>query len=124
MVFHSISSNIDEVLSINPSANVSVFEDFHAHHQDWLTYTSRTDRPDELCFSFSVSNDLTQLVNFPTQITECDSHSPALLDLFPSSDASNVPQWLSLDWEILVLLLFQFPLTFSKTQKGMILFFV
>ena len=35
-----------------------------------------------------ISNDLTQIVNFPTQIPDCDSHSPALLDLFHSSDAS------------------------------------
>ena len=27
------------------------------------------------------------MVNFPTQIPYCDSHSPALLDLFISSDA-------------------------------------
>ena len=27
-------------------------------------------------------------VNFPTWILDCDSHSPALLDLFISSDAS------------------------------------
>ena len=33
-VFDSISSNIDEVLSINPSANVSVFGDFNIHHKD------------------------------------------------------------------------------------------
>ena len=33
-------------------------------------------------------NILTQMVNFPTQIPDCDSHSPALLDLFLSSDAS------------------------------------
>ena len=38
--------------------------------------------------NFSISNDLTQMVNFPTQISDCDSHSPALLDLFLSSDAS------------------------------------
>ena len=35
-----------------------------------------------------ISNDLTQMVNFPTRIPDCDSHSPALLDLFISSDAS------------------------------------
>ena len=29
------------------------------------------------------------MVNFPTQIPGCDSHSPALLDLFISSDASS-----------------------------------
>ena len=33
------------------------------------------------------SNNLTQMVNFPTQIPDCDCHSPALLDLFLSSDA-------------------------------------
>ena len=78
-VFDSISSNTDEVPSINPSANVFVFEDFNVHHKDWLTYSGGTDRPGELCYNFSVSNDLTQMVN---------SHSPALLDLFISSGAS------------------------------------
>ena len=29
------------------------------------------------------------MVNFPTQILDCDFHSPALLDLFLSSDTSN-----------------------------------
>ena len=86
-VFDSISSNIDEVLSINPSA-VFVFGDFNVHHKDWLTYSSGTDRPGELCYNFSISNDLTQIVNFPTRIPDCDSHIPALLDLFLSSDAS------------------------------------
>ena len=85
-VFDSISSNIDEVLSINPSA-VFVFGDFNVHHKDWLTYSSGIDRPGELCYNFSISNDLTQMVNFPTRIPDCDSHSPALLDLFLSFDA-------------------------------------
>ena len=86
--FYSISSNIDEVLSINPSASVFVFGDFNVHHKDWLTYSGRTDRPGELCYNFSISSDLTQIVNFPTRIPDCDSHSPALLDLFISSDAN------------------------------------
>ena len=87
-VFDSISSTIDEVLSINPSVNVFVFGDFNVHHKDWLTYSGGTDRPSELCYNVSISNDLTQIVNFPTRIPDCDSHSPALLDLFISSDAS------------------------------------
>ena len=37
---------------------------------------------------FQISNDLTQMVNFPTRIPDCDSHNPALLDLFLSSEAS------------------------------------
>ena len=88
MVFDSVLSNIDEVLLINPSANVFVFGYLNIHHKDWLTYSSGTDRPGELCYNFSTSNDLTQMVNFPTRIPDCDSHSPALLDLFLSSDAS------------------------------------
>ena len=42
----------------------------------------------DLCHNFSISNDLTQIVNFPTWIPDCDSHSPALLDLVLSSDSS------------------------------------
>ena len=42
MVFDSISFIIDEVLSINPSANV-VFIDFNVHHKDWLTYSGGAD---------------------------------------------------------------------------------
>ena len=49
MVFDSISSNIDEVLSINPSANVFVFGDFNVHYKNWLTSSGGTDRPGELC---------------------------------------------------------------------------
>ena len=47
-VFDSISSNIDEVLSINPSTNVFVFGDFNAHHKDWLTYSGGADTSGEL----------------------------------------------------------------------------
>ena len=38
-------------------------------------------------YKFFISNDLSQMVNFPTQIPHCDSHSHAYLDLFLSSDA-------------------------------------
>ena len=87
MVFDSISFNKDEALSINPSA-VFVFGDFNVHHKDWLTYSGGTDQPGELCCNFSITNDLTQIVNFPTRIPDCDSHNPALLDLFLTSDTS------------------------------------
>ena len=50
-VFDSISSNIDEVLTISPSA-VIVFADFNVHHKDWLIYSGGTDSPGELGYNF------------------------------------------------------------------------
>ena len=34
------------------------------------------------CYNVSISNDRAQMVLFPTQIPDCDSHNPTLLDLF------------------------------------------
>ena len=82
MVFDSISPNRDDVLLINPSANVFVVGDFDVLQKDKLTYFGRTDGPSELC------DDLTQLVNYPSGISDCDCQNPVLLDLFLSSDAS------------------------------------
>ena len=69
-VFDSVSSNIGEVLLIIPSTNVFPFGDFNT------------------TFNFSISNGVTQMVDFPTWIPDGDSHSPALLNLFISSDYS------------------------------------
>ena len=88
MIFDFTSSNIDEVPSIKPSANVFVLGDFNGHHKDMLTYFGGTDRTGELCYNFSISNDRTQMVNFPTQIPNCYCHSPVLSDLFISSNAT------------------------------------
>ena len=57
------------------------------------------------------------MVNFPTWIPDCDSHSPALLDISILLTLLFVLQWFSLDWEIPIMLLSQFPLTF-QTHKG------
>ena len=78
---------VDDVLSINPSANVFVFGDFNIHHKDWSTYSGGTDGSGKLCHNFSISSYLIQMVNFPTQLPDCDSHSLALLEFFLSSDA-------------------------------------
>ena len=75
-------SNIDEILSINPSANVFVFGDFNIHNKDWVTYSG-----EELIhlvnsvIIFFISDDLTQTVNFPTRIPGCDSNN-----ILPSFD--------------------------------------
>ena len=44
MDFGAISSNVDEVLSINRSADVFVFGDYNIHLKVWLTYSGKTDR--------------------------------------------------------------------------------
>ena len=86
--FYSVSSNKDEVLSISPSAKVFVCEDFKVHHKGWLIYSTEIDRPLANSCNFYFSKNLIQMVKFPIQILDCDSHSPALLDLFISSDTS------------------------------------
>ena len=117
-VFDSISSNIDEVLSIKPSANVFVFGDFNVYHKDWLTYSGGTDSSGELCYNFSISNDLAQMVNFPTRIPDFDSHIPVLLNFFLLT-LVFVLQWFFLHWEILIMLLSQFSLNFHHIRNKM-----
>ena len=82
----TILFSTDEVLSINPSANMFVLGDFNIHHKDWLIYFGGANRSANFYYNFSILNDLTQMVNFPTWIPDCDSHSPVFLDLFPASD--------------------------------------
>ena len=55
-VFGSVSSNINQVLSINPTGNVFVFGDFNVHHKDWLTYSGGTNRLGEICYNFYIVN--------------------------------------------------------------------
>ena len=105
MVFYSISSNIDEVVSTNPSANMFVFGDFNVHDEDWLTYFGGTDRPGELWYNCSISN-FTQMVNLILTVLLFWIYLFLLMLVC-------VLQWLSLYWEMLIMLLSQFPLTFS-----------
>ena len=105
-IFYSISSNIDEVLSVNPSANVFVFGEFKVHHNDWLTYSGGTDRPVIIFLSQKTLSQV--MVNFPFRIPEYDSDSPALLDFFLSFDTVIISTMLFLYWEILIMLS-QFP---------------
>ena len=64
------------------------FEKFNDQHKSWLTFCGGLDGYVELRYSFYILKDLTQMFNIPSQISDCDSHSPALLRLFLSSDAS------------------------------------
>ena len=114
-VFDSILSNIDQILSINPSANVFVFGDFNVHHKDWLTYSGGTDRPGELCYKLTLLRWLTFLLGFQTVILIVLLFWIYLFLL----TLVFVLQRLSLLWEILIMLLSQFPLTFHHINNGM-----
>ena len=62
-VFDSVSFNIDETLSINPFA-VFVFGDFNVHHDGWVTFSGKTDRPVQVCCNFIAQMTLLKWLNF------------------------------------------------------------
>ena len=86
-VFDSIVSDIDEVPLIKPSANKFVFGYIVVHHQDWLSYFGGTDRSGKLCYNFWLQATLLWWLT-TLLASQTGSHSPALLDLFISSQAS------------------------------------
>ena len=98
--------------------NVFVFGGFNVHHKGWLAYYGGIDGAAKLCYNLAISNDLTQIINFPTLITDCDFHSPALWDLFISSIASICSTMAFLLLEKPDHLFSQFILTFHQTQNG------
>ena len=107
-----------QVLSINPSA-VFVFGDFKVYHKDWLMYSGGTAWSGELCYNFlsqmALLRWLTLLLRSQTMILTVLLfwiHFYLLTLVFAL-------QWLSLYWEILIMLLSQFPLTFHKIQNRM-----
>ena len=42
---------------------------------DCVTYSDGNDRPGEICYKFSISNDLTQMVKFPTRVADFTDES-------------------------------------------------
>ena len=67
IVFDAISSHF---------ASVFVLGNLKVRDKDWLTYSGN--RSDKLHYNFSFSDNLAQIVNFPTRVSECDFHSRAL----------------------------------------------
>ena len=85
----------------------------------WLAeeVLSWTDRPDELWYNFAISDDFTQMVNFPTGIPDWDSSSSALLISVFLLMQVFVLQWLFLHWKILIMLLSQCSLSL-RPKRG------
>ena len=115
MVFDSFSSNTDEVLSINPSVNVSL-ETLTSIIRTWLPIlVELIDLLNSVTFFLSqmtLLRWLTFLLGSPTVILT------VLLFwiYFVLLTLVFVLQWLSFHWEILIMLLSQFPLTFIFTK--------
>ena len=106
-VFDSISSNIDDILSINPSVNVFVFVDFNVHHKDWLTYSGGTNQPGKIIF-------ISQMTLLLRRLTFLLGSQTVIL-IVPLLDCQNVfyNDFLS------IMLLSQFPLTFHQIHDEM-----
>ena len=99
-----------------------LFRDFNVHHKNSLTYSDGSDRPGELCYNFSTSKDLIQLVNFPTQITTVTLTVVLFFIYLFLLMLGFVLQRLSLHCEILIMLLSQFAVTFHEIHYGMLCF--
>ena len=70
-------------------------------------------------YNFSISDNLTQIVNFPNRIPDwwfSQSSSFEFISFFPT--LVFVLQWLFLHLEILIMLLSQFPWTFHHIHDG------
>ena len=114
----SISSNIDQVLSINLSANVFVNGEFIVHHKDRLAHSGGTDRPGEVCHNFSQTN----LLRWLSFLLRSQTVSLTVLLFWISFFLLTLVfslQWFSIHWEILIMLLSQFPLTLHQIYNRM-----
>ena len=71
-------------MSLHPNADILVFGDFNVHHQEWLIHSNNLSGLE--AYNFSISQSLTQIVDFPTRFPDHDEHNPHLLDLFLTSN--------------------------------------
>lgn len=76
------SLNILKILLINPDASLFIFRDSKIYDEDWLTYSVGIDAPGELCYIFSISNNLTQIVELPTGIPVLRSCTFRFISIF------------------------------------------
>ena len=95
-------------------------ETFNIHHKDWQTHSGGTDRPVELSYTFFLSQMI--LLRWLTFLLRSLTVTLRVLFfwiyLFLLA-LVFVLQRLSLHWEILIILLSQFPLTFQLIHNGM-----
>ena len=107
-VFDSISSSIDEFLPINPSSNVFL-------SSETLMFIIGTGLP----ILVELMNLVNSVIFFLSQMTLLRWLISLLGSQTDSHSSVFVLQWLSLHWEILIMLLSQFSLTFKLIHNRM-----
>ena len=85
--FDYLTLQFESIVSCNPHAEVVFLGDFNVHHKEWL-HSNSTDPQGEMAYTFSIFNDLEQLIQHPTRVPDQHSHTPQTLDLFLSTDLS------------------------------------
>ena len=75
-VFKAVSSNIDQALILQPSANIMVCSDFNAHNTEWLCDSHTNDVTGLFCQEVAMAQDLTHILDFPTHSPDRDDHQP------------------------------------------------
>ena len=85
-VFEYLTSKVDHILTNFPFVEISIFGDFHIHHQLWLS--SFNDQPGEQALNFAILHDLELLVQHLICIHDCSSNMPYILDLILTSNSS------------------------------------
>ena len=93
-------------------------ETLNVHPKDWLTYYGGTGRPGEPCQFFLSQMTLLRCLTFLLGSLTVTRTVLFWISFFLQT-LVFVVQWVSLDWEILIMLLSQFPLTFRQSQNGM-----
>lgn len=96
-----------------------VYRHLKVRHKDWL---SGTDKPAELCYTFSIWNNFTQMVDFLTKPLTVILTVPFFRISYFLLTLIFLLQWLFILWKILIMLLCPFPLTFSQPKSEILPF--
>ena len=117
-VFNSVSSNINEVFSINPSTNGFVFGDFNIHHKDWLTYYGGTIDLVNSVIIFLFRMILLRLLTFLLRSLTVTLTVLLFWTYFFLLMLIFVLQWLSVHWKFWSFCCLSFHWLFNKLKIG------
>lgn len=71
-------------MSDHSSVNIYVCRDFNVHKVEWLVHSNKTDDERRFFHEFSLTYDLTWIVDKPSWVPDTDGQFASLLDLFPT----------------------------------------